>query len=141
MNWCVSTCIVTEEFAHVIEKQRFSGIAFRPVRLFKNISCKDPLDGYLEMRVIGRVPADMENSGISVEYQCNVCGAVVYSSWRTDSGIRFQGDPREWPDAFRITQMPSLNFVTARFAQFLIDSSVDSVSLTDASLVLPAWAG
>jgi hypothetical protein len=139
VNWYRSICVVTEEFARRISDQRFSGIEFRQMELFAKASCKELLDGYLELRVTGRVPADLVGSGISVEYQCGVCGAIAYSPWSSETGIRFEGDPKQWPDAFRISQMPYINFVTARFAQFLIDSAVDSVSLTDSTLLLSAW--
>jgi hypothetical protein len=138
VNWCLNICVVTAEFARLISGQRLSGCEFRLVELFAKSSCKEAIEGYLELRVAGRVPADLEGPGISVEYQCEVSGAIVYSPWRKDTGIRFEGDPKHWPDSFKISQMPGMNFITARFAQFLIDSGADSLSLIDASM-LPPW--
>jgi hypothetical protein len=120
--WALGICLVKEEVAIVLAKANFSGIEFRPVNLFKDRKCTKPLSGYVELRVTGRVPVDLERSGVTIKYSCPHCGYTRYSSWEQQSGLHFTGDDNEWPDVFLPEQpVVAAIMIKPHFAQLIVD--------------------
>jgi hypothetical protein len=129
--WTLYTVAIKEEFAQTIAKRGFSGVDFRPLRLYRGSRCKVPVDGYVEMRTTGRVRIDEEASGISRKFQCPLCGVTMYSSWNVKKGLHFEGSPSEWPDVFKMAQEHTLfRFAKREFVELLIELELKPLVIT-----------
>jgi hypothetical protein len=117
-------------YADTITSHRFSGVEFRPVSLYSNKKCTNPVDGFVEMRVTGSERVDEERSGMKLEYECPVCGARVYSEWNADKGLHFERSYENLPDLFEMEQRPGRKFVKPEFAQLIVDLKLRPFMLT-----------
>jgi hypothetical protein len=129
--WTLYTVAIKEEFAQTIAKRDFSGVDFRPLRLYRGSRCKVPADGYVEMRTTGRVRIDEEASGISHEYQCPLCGLIMYTAWNRKKGLHFEGAKEDWPDVFKMAQENTLYiFAKREFVELLIELELKPLVIT-----------
>ncbi len=136
--WHYRTRALRDELRAAFEREAFTGLEFREIHLFKGMRCKEPVGGYVEMRVTGRVPVDMDKSGIPIIYECPICGYKRYGQWKKELGLHFEGEPEKWPDAFMMEQGLTLqNFVKPRLAQFIVDLGLRPVMLTRVEDVVP----
>jgi hypothetical protein len=142
--WATEILLVTTALASVLSQHTFSGIEFHPVELYRDRGCKEPMPGYVEMRILGRVPLDLAASGVKVTHKCELCGAVRYGLWTREKGIHFQGEVDEWPDVFTTSQrITAYRFVKRRFAQLLVDLGVRPFILVRPEDLVPGapWLG
>jgi hypothetical protein len=139
--WTLYTVAIKEEFAQTIAKRGFSGIDFRPLRLYRGSRRKVPVDGYVEMRITGRVRIDEEASGISRKFQCPLCGVIMYSSWNANKGLHFEGSQSEWPDVFKMAQENTLyRFAKREFVELLIELELTPLVITPIEAMKPfSW--
>jgi len=130
LMWHPGICLVKTEHIARIDKHGFTGIDFRKVNLSSDAKCTKPLEGYSEMRVIGRVPIDMERSGVRVKFACPICGEKMYSHWDRNLGLHFEGNEDEWPDVFMMEPwITSFILVKPAFAQLMVDLKLRPVAL------------
>jgi hypothetical protein len=128
--WSGMTCVLGSAFATPLLPRSFAGLHFRPVNLYADDRRKLRLEDYLEMRVTGRVRVDEAASGLRLTYRCPICGASSYSIWDRHKGLHLEGTYEDWPDVFRLEQLPGYCLARAEFAQAVISLQVPSVSLT-----------
>lgn len=90
------------------------------------------------MRITGRVPVDLERSGIQIKYECPLCGFRRYGLWKAELGLHFMGEPNDWPDAFMMSQEITLMvFLKQRMAQFVVDQALRPIMLTRSEDITP----
>jgi len=128
--WHYDLFLIKEEWVPRFDAEAFTGFDFRPVNLFKKSNCKEPLPGFVEMYITGRVPIDEERSGVEVTYRCPLCNVTHYTDWREDRGLHFMGDREKWPDLFTTEQGLTFNrFASPRFARFVVETRLHNVQL------------
>ena len=131
LMWYTQDCVIKQELVEVFEAEAFTGVEFRPVNLYRGPRCSNPLEGYVEMRVSGRVAADEEKSGIRIAYQCPLCGATRYTKWSLKKGLHLKGTYEEWPEVFKVGPSSiGMILVKERFAQFVMAKKYRQLMLT-----------
>jgi hypothetical protein len=127
--WYPDVILVKEEHSPLFS--HLTGVELRPVELFATQLCRVPLVGYVELRVLARVPVDLEKSGVRITYKCPLCGVTTYSLWDEKLGLHFDGTTEDWPDCFQMSpRITSLFFVKSRMAQMIVDHNLAPVALT-----------
>ena len=129
--WYPGACVLALDKAHLVSRSGITGMELRPVDLYKKANCIEEIEGFVEMRVTGRVAIDLEASGVDIAYECPICGHRIWGHWRADKGLQLQGNPKSWPDVFMTDPMvTSYIFVGSRFANLILSLGLRPATLT-----------
>ena len=141
--WYPTAWLVGEEALCGIMAESPSGVEVRPVEFFRDMKCRNSVAGYVELRIVGRVPMDLQRSGCQVEYECPICGATQWSQWKKESGLHFTGSPEDWPDIFMMEPLiATLVFAKPVLAQLVVERGWSPVAITRIEDALPLeWSG
>ena len=131
LSYPAGVLVIAADKASLLVARSLTGMELRPTDLFSDPHCKNPLNGYAELRITGRVKADKEQSGMRLKYKCALCGVERWSHWDREMGLHFEGDPKNWPDIFLMDPaITGFVFVSADFADAVIDLKISPAALT-----------